>query len=292
MVEAPVGGLRSGHHHLRHAARATTGSRKRQWDLRHPRRGPGDQEPRHPPDPRRQGTARHRPHRPHRHAGREPPRRSVVALRFPQPRPARQRQGVRAFIKQLASKPSPTRLRPAAPTGPPLHPAPPQDRQARHRRPARQDRDARPSAASATSRPPSTAVGRANWHATLENRRRHPAPRPRARVPHATSSKSATTRPVARATAPTTPAASGKFAPPRRDRRGNRRAQEKVLVFTQFREITEPLAELSPEVFGRPGLVLHGGTAGGQTPRNWSRSSSATTARRSSSSRSRPAARG
>lgn len=37
--------------------------------------------------------------------------------------------------------------------------------------------------------------------------------------------------------------------------------QEKVLVFTQFREITEPLAEFLASLFGRPGLVLHGGTA-------------------------------
>ena len=36
--------------------------------------------------------------------------------------------------------------------------------------------------------------------------------------------------------------------------------QEKVLVFTQFREITDPLAELLASLFGRPGLVLHGGT--------------------------------
>ncbi len=36
--------------------------------------------------------------------------------------------------------------------------------------------------------------------------------------------------------------------------------QEKVLVFTQFREITEPLAAFLGSVFGRPGLVLHGGT--------------------------------
>jgi non-specific serine/threonine protein kinase len=35
---------------------------------------------------------------------------------------------------------------------------------------------------------------------------------------------------------------------------------EKVLVFTQFREITDPLAECLANVFGRPGLVLHGGT--------------------------------
>jgi SNF2 family DNA or RNA helicase len=35
---------------------------------------------------------------------------------------------------------------------------------------------------------------------------------------------------------------------------------EKVLIFTQFREITEPLADCLTSVFGRPGLVLHGGT--------------------------------
>ena len=36
--------------------------------------------------------------------------------------------------------------------------------------------------------------------------------------------------------------------------------QEKVLVFTQFRETTEPLAAFLGTVFGREGLVLHGGT--------------------------------
>ncbi|MEQ1868334.1 MAG: DEAD/DEAH box helicase, partial [Micropepsaceae bacterium] len=36
--------------------------------------------------------------------------------------------------------------------------------------------------------------------------------------------------------------------------------QEKVLVFTQFRETTAPLAEFLGSVFGRPGLVLHGET--------------------------------
>jgi len=36
--------------------------------------------------------------------------------------------------------------------------------------------------------------------------------------------------------------------------------QEKTLVFTQFREMTEPLAARLREVFGRAGLVLHGGT--------------------------------
>ncbi len=37
--------------------------------------------------------------------------------------------------------------------------------------------------------------------------------------------------------------------------------QEKLLVFTQFREATAPLAAFLGGVFGRPGLVLHGDTA-------------------------------
>jgi non-specific serine/threonine protein kinase len=37
--------------------------------------------------------------------------------------------------------------------------------------------------------------------------------------------------------------------------------QEKALIFTQFREITEPLAAYLSSLFGRPGLVLHGETS-------------------------------
>jgi superfamily II DNA or RNA helicase len=40
--------------------------------------------------------------------------------------------------------------------------------------------------------------------------------------------------------------------------------QEKALIFTQFREITSPLADYLQGVFGRPGLVLHGGTPVGK----------------------------
>ncbi len=36
--------------------------------------------------------------------------------------------------------------------------------------------------------------------------------------------------------------------------------QEKLLVFTQFREVTEPLAAFLAGLFGRAGLVLHGST--------------------------------
>ncbi len=37
--------------------------------------------------------------------------------------------------------------------------------------------------------------------------------------------------------------------------------QEKLLIFTQFREITAPLAHFLAQQFAQPGLVLHGGTA-------------------------------
>jgi non-specific serine/threonine protein kinase len=37
--------------------------------------------------------------------------------------------------------------------------------------------------------------------------------------------------------------------------------QEKTLVFTQFREMAEPLSNVLAGVFGRGGLILHGGTA-------------------------------
>jgi len=40
--------------------------------------------------------------------------------------------------------------------------------------------------------------------------------------------------------------------------------QEKVIVFTQFREVTAPLATFLGSVFGRAGLVLHGQTAVGK----------------------------
>jgi superfamily II DNA or RNA helicase len=36
--------------------------------------------------------------------------------------------------------------------------------------------------------------------------------------------------------------------------------QDKMLVFTQFREVTAPLHDYLAEIFGRPGLVLHGNT--------------------------------
>ncbi|NMB95451.1 MAG: DEAD/DEAH box helicase, partial [Clostridiaceae bacterium] len=37
--------------------------------------------------------------------------------------------------------------------------------------------------------------------------------------------------------------------------------RERVLVFTQFREMTEPLSDFLKEIFGKEGFVLHGGTS-------------------------------
>ncbi len=53
---------------------------------------------------------------------------------------------------------------------------------------------------------------------------------------------------------------SGKFARLRELAEVIAAKQEKVLVFTQFRETTEPLAAFLGAIFGREGLVLHGGT--------------------------------
>jgi non-specific serine/threonine protein kinase len=55
-------------------------------------------------------------------------------------------------------------------------------------------------------------------------------------------------------------AESGKFARLREICEEIASRQEKVLVFTQFQEMTQPLADFLQTVFQRSGLVLHGGT--------------------------------
>jgi len=57
------------------------------------------------------------------------------------------------------------------------------------------------------------------------------------------------------------PERSGKFARLRELAEEIAARQEKVLVFTQFQEMTAPLHDFLQTVFQRPGLVLHGGTA-------------------------------
>ena len=56
------------------------------------------------------------------------------------------------------------------------------------------------------------------------------------------------------------PAASGKFQRLAELAGEIASRQEKVLVFTQFRELTGPLRHFLTGIFQRPGLVLHGGT--------------------------------
>ena len=56
------------------------------------------------------------------------------------------------------------------------------------------------------------------------------------------------------------PEDSGKFVVLRERAEEVAQRQEKMLVFTQYRELTEPLAGFLAGVFGREGLVLHGGT--------------------------------
>jgi len=53
---------------------------------------------------------------------------------------------------------------------------------------------------------------------------------------------------------------SGKFARLRELAEVIAAKQEKMLVFTQFRETTQPIAAFLGHVFGREGLILHGGT--------------------------------
>lgn len=59
-------------------------------------------------------------------------------------------------------------------------------------------------------------------------------------------------------------AASGKFARLRQICETIHEKREQVLVFTQFREMVGPLAEFMEQVFGRPGLFIHGGVPVGE----------------------------
>ncbi|MGZ3743473.1 MAG: DEAD/DEAH box helicase [Pseudobdellovibrionaceae bacterium] len=60
------------------------------------------------------------------------------------------------------------------------------------------------------------------------------------------------------------PASSGKFARLTELIEVIKAKQEKLLVFTQFQEMTEPLSDFLTDAFGEKGLVLHGGTPIGQ----------------------------
>ena len=63
------------------------------------------------------------------------------------------------------------------------------------------------------------------------------------------------------------PEDSGKFARLRELAEAIASRREKALVFTQFREMVEPLAAFLAQAFGRPGVTLHGGTPLGERKR-------------------------
>jgi superfamily II DNA or RNA helicase len=63
------------------------------------------------------------------------------------------------------------------------------------------------------------------------------------------------------------PAESGKFERLRELGEEIAARQEKALIFTQFREMTGPLASHLERIFGRPGLILHGATPVKERPR-------------------------
>jgi len=57
---------------------------------------------------------------------------------------------------------------------------------------------------------------------------------------------------------------SGKFSRLREICETIHEKRERVLIFTQFREVTDPLSEFLTGIFGKQGLVLHGGTPVGK----------------------------
>ena len=92
--------------------------------LRHPRRGPGDQEREQPVGEGGPADPMRAPPGPQRHAGREPPRRVVEPVRVPQPGHARQGRGSRQGRRPYAN---PAR-RPVAPGESPQAVPPPAPR--------------------------------------------------------------------------------------------------------------------------------------------------------------------
>ena len=200
----------------------------------------------------------HGAHRADRHAGREPSGRSVVDLRFHQSGTAGIGEAVQPLC-QGAGRSREQSVRPAARTGAALHPAADEDGQDDHQRSAGQDRGeglvrSQPQAGGAVR------TGGAGTGRRAGAERRHPAQGHRAG--DAAAAEADLQPPLAVAARQAwAEADSGKLARLREIAEVVASRQEKMLVFTQFREMTAPLATFLGEVFGRPGLVLHGETA-------------------------------
>ena len=137
-VSAPRGGA----HHLRHRSARCRGAGRGGVGAGGGRRGPARQEP---AGSHGQGAAGHpgpEPHRPHRHAGREPPQRAVVDPRLVRARPARPARGVPPRRRRARrARPGPPGDRAVRAPRAPLPAAPPQERPRHRARPAAEDGD-------------------------------------------------------------------------------------------------------------------------------------------------------
>ena len=243
-------------HELRLAAAAPL-ARDRALRPRHPRRGAGHQEPRRPADQGGEAAQRPGAGRPHGHARREPPLRPLVDLRLREPGPPRLGPGVRGLHEAPRGEAAPP-VRAAAGAGAALRPPPAQDRPLGDRRPAGQDRGQ-----GLLHAPPQ--AGRALCGGGAELADRIAGTEGIARkgliLAFLTRFKQICNHPSHwLGDAGWAEADSGKLARLREIAEVLAARQEKVLVFTQFREATGPLAAHLGSVFGRPGLVLHGDT--------------------------------
>ena len=265
------------------AARARVGPRRA-------RRGAGHQEPGRQADARRQGPARRA------RASRSRARRSRTASATSGRSSTSSRRACSAApsssasaTKRMAAREH-RRLRAAAQPRPPLHPAPPEDRQARHRRPARQDRG---HGVLRLTRVQAALYQRAVDELARDARQsaRASSGAGRSSPRSCASSRSATTRRTGSATAPGRPTASGKLARLREICEPIAARQEKVLVFTQFREMTGAAGGVpGGRVRARRARAARVGP--GQAAQGAASTRSRTRAgRRSSCSRSRRAAR-
>ena len=232
-----------------------------------------------------------RAHRAHRHAGREPARRSVVDLRLPQSRPARHRpRSSPRYAKRLAERPH----NPYGPLRDLVRPYILRRLKTDKRVIADLPDKTEVKAYCPLSRKQAALYQQAvaELAEQLDERRRHPAPGPGAGVPDALQADLQPPVAVAgrRRLGRGATAASSRGCARLAEAIAAR--QEKVLVFTQFREMTAPLAAFLAAVFGRPGPGAPRRDRG-QAAQGAGASASRRTRRcRSSCCRSRPAAPG
>ena len=241
---ARAGGIRPGHHHLRPGAGGKPGSTKVHWSLvvldeAQAIKNAGSAQTQSVKKLPAAGRIVL-----DGHAGREPPGRSVVAVRFLLPRPARARPPqFKQFVKRLNKQQDAAGLRRAAAAGAAVHSAAAEDRPDHCPRPARQDRDARRVRACRRSRRPCTSRPSNDLAERLEDAegiaRRGLVLATLMQLKQICNHPGAVPGGAATSRRPTAASSSGwrLLCEPIAER------QEKALVFTQFQSLTEPLAD-------------------------------------------------